>query len=532
MSGPQAFLSEIIANPDDDTARLVYADWLEDNDDPERAEFIRAQVRLASMSSWEPERFDLEERALDLLADHRAEWLAHLPKWAREMRLTFRRGFVGEAEMSPAVFLERGDRLAELVPLEAVKLVGRAKRPAALAKLAAMNGVVELNLSETELTGADNAFFANFRSERLRKFSGAFPAIYSGWPGLARLTDLSFSENGHWDEGLHALLTSPQLGSLMGLDLGVCHLGRRALPALVGCPRLTGLRRLAVDLTREAPAGTLAAANWPVLEELALCGYSIRDPFADQPLFTAPWLANLRSLDLSNLGCPAGLAAVDVSRLVSLGFGPCESQDAQKFVDSPGLRGLTSLELTCREYGTGPALLGAILGSAHLTQLRSLSLCFYPTQIRPAQALAEHAGSARLRALGLRAFVLGSFGAAPLASSPHLRPVRLDLSDNDLGDRGTLELLRAGWLPSLRELRLRSNGIACDAARALAGCAGLSRLRLLDLADNPIDDRGATALADSPHLGRLLRLELSAQRLSVKTRERLRERFGGVLVLD
>jgi hypothetical protein len=30
----------------------------------------------------------------------------------------------------------------------------------------------------------------------------------------------------------------------------------------------------------------------------------------------------------------------------------------------------------------------------------------------------------------------------------------------------------------------------------------------------------------------LLRLELSAQRLSVKTRERLRERFGGVLVLE
>jgi uncharacterized protein (TIGR02996 family) len=59
MSGHQAFQAEIIANPDDDGARLVYADWLEDNGDPNRAEFIRAQIRLASWPGWDPERFDL-----------------------------------------------------------------------------------------------------------------------------------------------------------------------------------------------------------------------------------------------------------------------------------------------------------------------------------------------------------------------------------------------------------------------------------------------------------------------------------------
>jgi uncharacterized protein (TIGR02996 family) len=43
----QAFLEAICAAPDDDAPRLVYADWLEEHGDPERAEFIRAQIELA-----------------------------------------------------------------------------------------------------------------------------------------------------------------------------------------------------------------------------------------------------------------------------------------------------------------------------------------------------------------------------------------------------------------------------------------------------------------------------------------------------
>lgn len=42
----RALLRGIIANPDDDTARLVYADWLDEHGQHERAELIRAQVEL------------------------------------------------------------------------------------------------------------------------------------------------------------------------------------------------------------------------------------------------------------------------------------------------------------------------------------------------------------------------------------------------------------------------------------------------------------------------------------------------------
>lgn len=44
MTTREALLADILAHPDDDLRRLVYADWLEENRDPEQAAFIRAQV--------------------------------------------------------------------------------------------------------------------------------------------------------------------------------------------------------------------------------------------------------------------------------------------------------------------------------------------------------------------------------------------------------------------------------------------------------------------------------------------------------
>jgi uncharacterized protein (TIGR02996 family) len=43
-----ALLAAIIANPECDTARLVYADWLQEHGQEDRAEFIRVQVELES----------------------------------------------------------------------------------------------------------------------------------------------------------------------------------------------------------------------------------------------------------------------------------------------------------------------------------------------------------------------------------------------------------------------------------------------------------------------------------------------------
>ena len=49
----EGLLRNILLHPDDDDARLVYADWLEESGQTTRAEFIRVQVELANIR--EPE---------------------------------------------------------------------------------------------------------------------------------------------------------------------------------------------------------------------------------------------------------------------------------------------------------------------------------------------------------------------------------------------------------------------------------------------------------------------------------------------
>jgi uncharacterized protein (TIGR02996 family) len=48
VSERAAFIRAICEQPDDDTVRLVFADWLDENGEGERAEFIRVQCELAT----------------------------------------------------------------------------------------------------------------------------------------------------------------------------------------------------------------------------------------------------------------------------------------------------------------------------------------------------------------------------------------------------------------------------------------------------------------------------------------------------
>jgi uncharacterized protein (TIGR02996 family) len=73
-----AFLRAIIESPDDDTPRLIYADWLEEHDQPERAEFIRVQCELAKLPDESPRRQGLQAVERKLLGVHREDWVQHL----------------------------------------------------------------------------------------------------------------------------------------------------------------------------------------------------------------------------------------------------------------------------------------------------------------------------------------------------------------------------------------------------------------------------------------------------------------------
>src|SRR5262245_60334485 len=90
MTREAGFLSAIVADPADDASRLVYADWLDDHDRAERAEFIRGQIELARVKEDSRERRKLARRMHDLCERHETEWQS-LPG-AHQWR--FARGFI------------------------------------------------------------------------------------------------------------------------------------------------------------------------------------------------------------------------------------------------------------------------------------------------------------------------------------------------------------------------------------------------------------------------------------------------------
>ena len=53
MTTSESLLAAVLSNPADDLPRLVYADYLEENGEPERAEFIRVQVEMAKVQAWQ-----------------------------------------------------------------------------------------------------------------------------------------------------------------------------------------------------------------------------------------------------------------------------------------------------------------------------------------------------------------------------------------------------------------------------------------------------------------------------------------------
>ncbi|WP_029630127.1 TIGR02996 domain-containing protein [Zavarzinella formosa] len=95
MHPEQAALWETIReNPHDDAPRLIYADWLEENDDPDRAEFIRRQVDDAQMEACGgiDDRFvENRLRCRELFQTHQRKWWTPLHKFLDDT--DFVRGF-------------------------------------------------------------------------------------------------------------------------------------------------------------------------------------------------------------------------------------------------------------------------------------------------------------------------------------------------------------------------------------------------------------------------------------------------------
>lgn len=166
MSDEAALLAAIIANPDDDTVRLVYADWLDENGRSERAEFIRVQIAVARTPADDqcaqcyavaekrqhtngpcrctPELRSLRKRSRELherigyaVVNTPREWSVSMTLGAADDgdgtgRLSIRRGFVEWWRMPAAAWLEHGDAIRAAHPVTRVKLT---TNPARLCEL-------------------------------------------------------------------------------------------------------------------------------------------------------------------------------------------------------------------------------------------------------------------------------------------------------------------------------------------------------------------------------------------------------------
>src|SRR5215207_1950535 len=94
-----ALLRAIAANPDEDTPRLVFADYLDELGTPEaaaRAEFIRLSVRAAELPRDSPDRDPVTRRIDQLLWVWDVAWQRDVPAGFRPLS-GYRRGFAYRA---------------------------------------------------------------------------------------------------------------------------------------------------------------------------------------------------------------------------------------------------------------------------------------------------------------------------------------------------------------------------------------------------------------------------------------------------
>jgi uncharacterized protein (TIGR02996 family) len=342
-------LHAVREEPDDDTPRLILADWLEDQHDPAeqaRGHFIRLQCRLVHLLAHSPELPVLRAEEESLRRRWAPLWLRDVPTliaapWFYRglIRLTVRPGELFSRQMANWLLTEPAawvDHLQVLGPSSA----GVAR----LAGLPLLGGLNTLGL--WALSGGEGlaVLLASPRLAGLRELSlstdqragGRLSLDLASWVASVRLPglrDLSLGSCGLYDADLPSLFDWPGLPHVTALDLAGNWLGDALAltlarpPVLAGTPPLTSLTYLSLAGTGLTAEGVTALAS-------------------------AAQLARLRQLDLSNNYLPHfGLTSL---------------------AQSPYLAGLTHLRLVNTHSGSGDAL--ALAGSHYLQHIEELDL--------------------------------------------------------------------------------------------------------------------------------------------------------------
>ncbi len=384
-----AFLADILEHPEDDTPRLVFADWLEDNGEADRAEFIRVQIEAARLGRYEPRREALEQRIKALLDRYRKTWLQEVTAWARP-GAWFERGFVGKVECPAGQLLKSAAELFRRAPVQAIVLKdASADQVVALAAAPFLARLTDISLTHISIQPVA-ALLASPHLGRLLGFSltsysplgpdlGRSLALSAA---LTRLARLSLPRADIGPEGARFLASSPNVEHLATLDLSINSLGNEGTTELFTAPRLGRLKELYLSFNSIGPAGVRALATSPALAELTRLDLSANPlgPEGAQALAQSQHLDRLRWL---NLGGGAQLRDAGAAALAR----------------SPSLANLSHLGL--QSSTIGPEGVRALADSPHLSRLASLDLARNPIKDEGARALLESPHLASLARLNL-----------------------------------------------------------------------------------------------------------------------------------
>lgn len=476
MSGRmgEEFLELITAKIDDDATRLVFSDWLEEQGEDERAEFIRVQVQRASLPPWDAAQVGLKIREQELLAKHGETWLKEMPEIPGVRWEGFRRGIVAEAAFADFEAMRTSAHACRAIaPIEAVRVSWPRRRQSA------ENAPPIAELRELTLTGGRPMY------------SGEVSRLANS-PQLATLRVLKASG---LDAGeLGQLAESPHLKNLRTLCLTSNGVGTAGVRSLTQAATLTSLETL--DLTGpgyyesyyDNPlidlAGMESLADWQGLKSvrsLSLSGSDVRTAGLRR-LLQSPHAAGLKSLSLRG-GRLDGAAMAEFTnanknlKLETLDLGENILMDsgAENLAAAKCLSELKNLRIDRCEIPAD--------GAVHFAETAS-----FIEGLRILEAGHNHFGSAGLEALLER-------------SSTTLHS--LGLRNNTLRNAGAALLAESSASNELLELDLGENALTADAAKSLGTTANLRRLLILRIGDNP--ELGSLALASSP-LGQRLKL--------------------------
>src|SRR5262249_30792937 len=269
MTDRDALYRAICANPDEDTPRLAFADFLQEEGGKEnafRAEYIRGAIRLAREDRWSPawhtaqEAFERVERKIaQRLAQHKLDWVAHLR--GRVGAFEIERGFVHHITVHSKRFVTEAEKFFEQDPIRSVRFVSlaAARGTVPVKQLFAcphLARVGKLSLDESQLTDSNLAVIgasphlrklqaisltgfqkfspirlvvllqelpavSELQMEQSGRFNDHFAATLAGSPAFAKLTSLNLREHGLSPGGVAVILTSKHAKNLRELNLAI-----------------------------------------------------------------------------------------------------------------------------------------------------------------------------------------------------------------------------------------------------------------------------------------------------------------------